>query len=418
MLKISRTAEYLQSIGAGQEDDLVVLIDGYDVHFQLPVEVLVDRYYRVIEESNARLKRSLGRAYYQETIREQILFAAEKGRWPNPCNHISSWTLPTSTGPEDAYYNDTDTVVGWTEASSCRPRYLNGGFVIGTMSSMRKLYNQTQERIMKNEIKLYAQDSDQGVMATMMGQQNYMREVYRLKHISFLERLLHPFTATKPRSNQLVNLYVDNILSPSFTHDKFEPEPGKDYEFGIGLDYMMDFTHQTSHSEVGKDTNWITFKNFGSDIEEILKKRQEFECQVRVSPELPEEIKRYTPPPLIKPVSKISSSDSKAEIVLREWEDIPLYTHLCFGTIPVMVHHNGDKDTREWSWKKMWIQPNAQQLLGVKQARNDYPAYGVQDWNEFKKNPGLKRAGGAWTDSGEWLEWSDLCPSAWHSAIY
>lgn len=49
-----------------------------DVWFQLPVEVLVQRYHAVNGRANRDLMASLGQAYERESIKQTILFGSSK----------------------------------------------------------------------------------------------------------------------------------------------------------------------------------------------------------------------------------------------------------------------------------------------------------------------------------------------------
>jgi hypothetical protein len=123
------------------------------------------------------------------------------------------------------------------------------------LSSMQRLFRENQERLAKDDFERFATDSDQGVLATVMGQQNYMRKVARIKNLSWPDRLLHPFTATRPRTNQLSDLLVDNSLSPPFTQDEFVPDAQRSYKYGTG------FRSPDQPLQSGRDTKWIRFKS-------------------------------------------------------------------------------------------------------------------------------------------------------------
>ncbi|KAK3081168.1 hypothetical protein LTS18_009507 [Coniosporium uncinatum] len=83
LAKISKTLEYLNSLGPDQDDELVLMIDGYDIWFQLPFDVMIRTYYRAKERADARLRSRLGRAADIEGIRQDIIFGAGKRCAPN-----------------------------------------------------------------------------------------------------------------------------------------------------------------------------------------------------------------------------------------------------------------------------------------------------------------------------------------------
>lgn len=83
LAKISKTLEYLNSLEPDQDDELVLMMDGYDIWFQLPVEAMARMYHRANERENARLRSRLGRAADIEGIRQDIIFGAGKRCAPN-----------------------------------------------------------------------------------------------------------------------------------------------------------------------------------------------------------------------------------------------------------------------------------------------------------------------------------------------
>ena len=94
--KIEKIYEWLQAQPDSRKDDLVIVVDAYgafnyhtdresidahldgDVWFQLPFEVLVQRYHAVNDMANRDLKERLGEAYEREGIKQTILFGATK----------------------------------------------------------------------------------------------------------------------------------------------------------------------------------------------------------------------------------------------------------------------------------------------------------------------------------------------------
>ena len=94
--KIEKTYEWLKAQPDSRKNDLVIVVDAYggfnyhtdpesidahldgDVWFQLPLEVLVQRYHAVNDMANRDLKERLGEAYERAGIKQTILFGANK----------------------------------------------------------------------------------------------------------------------------------------------------------------------------------------------------------------------------------------------------------------------------------------------------------------------------------------------------
>lgn len=408
LLKISRTLEYLNSLGPAQDEELVFMIDAYDIQFQLPVEVLINRFFKVNEAANDRLQNALGAAYQKERIRQTIVFGAGKRCAPNALWEVACYTVPMSPAPADTYNNNTDTVLGHNQWYSVRQRYINSGYIIGPVKEMRKLFVRAQEWVDAHKEHPIYGASDQAIFALIMGEQNYVREQKRLQHVSILDKLFRTRLA-KPIDNNIHGLYIDNILHPSTTHTAFDPKPGVDYEFGIGLDYESDLGHQTMNSDIGRDSQWIQYtteewSSMQEQVNEKFNRHGKLDCKLNV-PALPasDVMSSARPFHLLE-----GNSDAVSE---SSWNTIPLYTHLCFGTQPVMIHHNGGKERREQTWTQLWFQSRARDLL-VAQMETRGSARDIHRWEDFKKDPGVKQAGGAWTDRGEWVPWWQMCPDS------
>jgi hypothetical protein len=57
LFKISETFAYLNSLPPSADDDLVLVLDAYDIWLQLRPDVLIKRYHAAIEKANTRVRR-------------------------------------------------------------------------------------------------------------------------------------------------------------------------------------------------------------------------------------------------------------------------------------------------------------------------------------------------------------------------
>ncbi|KAJ2970369.1 hypothetical protein NQ176_g8218 [Zarea fungicola] len=55
LAKLRTIQKYLQALPAEDDDDLVLIIDGYDIMLQLPVEIMIERYFTIRQDADARL---------------------------------------------------------------------------------------------------------------------------------------------------------------------------------------------------------------------------------------------------------------------------------------------------------------------------------------------------------------------------
>ncbi|KAF1981515.1 hypothetical protein K402DRAFT_364682 [Aulographum hederae CBS 113979] len=384
------------------------MVDAYDIWFQLGPDVLIERYHRINREANARLKSRLGGAYDAENIRQKVIFGAGKRCAPNALWSLGCYPVPESPIPMDIYNADTDTVIGHNMYFSARQRFVNSGYIMGTVASMRAVFRRANHMAERNEEKPIYNGSDQAIFAIIFGHQEYMRETLRLKHTSRVQNLLHPERAAKPASNVIEGTYIDDILNPSITHEPFDQPLNLNYEFGIGLDYFSDLGHQTMNSDIGRDANWLNYTDPRTLKAQVKPNRKIFDCKLSLPEQLPSDITRS---------SIDTNSADQSATPFPNWEQLSLYTHLCLGTIPVMIHHNGGKNNREALWSRVWMQAEAKQLLeNAREVTGD--ANDVGTLEEFRQRPGIKEAGGAWTDKGEWLNWEGLCDEGMRGMVF
>lgn len=371
---------------ASMDDDLVLMMDAYgafnlydklankeahleaDIWFQLPPEVLISRYHAINAAANRRLTSRLGRtARQEEGITQTIIFGAGKRCAPNEVHTIACYPMPESPLPDDLYGPNTDTIMGRNKYTSLRQRWLNSGYAIGPVKDMRKLFKRAEEKVEESEKHDYYDNgshgtdlmyhgSDQSVFNIIIGEQEYQREVVRRRYLSSIDKARGK---KKVAPTYIEGTKVDDPLNPKFVHEPMKAEAGKSYEFGMGLDYFSDLGQQTVNSE--EDARWI---RYDSDFEEQIGEQTLFECSSKLTPGLPEDMSR-----LRGPFDSVSAEGFEGGRP-SSWTEIPLYSNICLNTIPVMIHHNGDKDAREHSWPELWIQPHARKMLAATENRD------------------------------------------------
>ncbi|KAI4130366.1 MAG: hypothetical protein LQ347_003411, partial [Umbilicaria vellea] len=182
--KISGVHDYLRDSKHLKDDDLVLVIDGYDIWFQLPPEVMINRYHSTIREANVRLRRQYGmtnrktpwssdKVSHVPKYTQTVLYGADKLCWPNPADDPACAAVPPSTLPSSIYGPQTDLdPTGFLN----RPRYLNSGTVIGPVSSVRAIYERALQKV---ESEKRGTIGDQFVFAEIFGEQEVQRQISR-----------------------------------------------------------------------------------------------------------------------------------------------------------------------------------------------------------------------------------------------
>ena len=308
--------------------------------------------------------------------------------------------------------------MGRNKYTSLKQRYLNSGYAIGPVSDMRRLWRRAQEKVDSlsqhpdwdngsHGADFMYHGSDQSIFNSILGEQEFQREIMRRRHRTADDQARG--TAKDPLPTRIEGTLVDDPINPSFTHEPMEAKEGKPDEFGIGLDYFSELGHQTANAE--DDARYI---RYSGDVEEQANKEPNglFDCPRRVSKTLPHDIDASRSP--IQVYGKVDTASVG-------WSDVPLYTNTCLNKIvsrlqnlkakslltcsqPVMIHHNGNKDARQFSWPWTWMQPHSRKVIEELMSTID---------------PELEtsRAGGAFAGES-FLGWNELCPKDMESEIF
>ncbi|BFZ62480.1 hypothetical protein YB2330_003574 [Saitoella coloradoensis] len=150
--KIAGLNDYLLKSSVG-ENDTIIIADGFDVWFQLPLNILVSRYHNAQGKDTAL-----------------TIFGADKKCWPNDPDSPACTRAPLSSLPDGVYGPDTDQLTIYRDHKSkydnFRPRWLNSGTAIGPASSLHVIYKEAWKRIAdkQNEV-----TSDQRILADVWG---------------------------------------------------------------------------------------------------------------------------------------------------------------------------------------------------------------------------------------------------------
>lgn len=403
--KISKIVEYLKSIPKGKEKDLVLIVDGFDVLFQLRSDVLIKRYFAINNAANKRISKTLGNVASTKDIKQTVIFGPDKLCWPSGTDggRAACWALPQSTLPQDAFgpINDTDIVTAISDPTHARPRWLNSGTVMGNLGDVRAVFEATLDFVQKN----HTSDSDQWYLANLFAEQEYSRTLLQ----------------EKPAFNKPAKPEIPII------------EKGRKTEYHIGLDYESGLFQTVGYYQ--KYIHWLWYdaaKGKGQKLSPSYTNPHGFE--------LPEDVQESPPPFSVESKShwetttagdeEIREASTKLPIG-RMWKDMPLATNIVTKQIFAVLHFTFVKELRDEWWQKMWYYQQGQDLLLASARKPKAPAINkpVQGrvwWNAdashladseqlLKSIQGQK--GGAWSDKGRWVPWGEMC-SAHEGSIF
>ncbi|KFH47538.1 hypothetical protein ACRE_015950 [Hapsidospora chrysogenum ATCC 11550] len=333
LAKVAGTLAYLDEFsntGAYEGDrlsdtDIVLIIDPYDIWFQLPPEVLLSRFHEINAAANNRLAQLWGDGFEMMPMRQTIVASSQKRCYPPPepgfdphCEILPDSPLqPDTYGPN----TDSDPAVNPRGYHDVRPKFINSGTIMGPVGDVRRYFRRVLDR-MDEMIATYEVpiDSDQRVFAEVFGEQ----EVYRQWRRS---------TRFQPPEGPLPVKWM-----------------AREYEFHVGLDYHQTIAMTTAFSE--EDGTFVTFNN-GAEIEQHSQ-------ALGITPNrlygLPRDIQKAHHP--------LDNRLVNIKAATYDWTNYSLYADFFTTSVPVLLHHNGGaKDRRVRWWDRTWFFPYLRELV-------------------------------------------------------
>ncbi|KAJ5756888.1 uncharacterized protein N7511_007070 [Penicillium nucicola] len=379
------------------------MIDGYDVVFQLPADVLIERYFAVINAANAKIAARFGADTIEgltgaNAPRQTILFGPEKICYPVDWSRPGCWAAPDDLDIPVGAFGPNDGELDHNQA-----RWLNSGTIMGPVGDMRKMFSATMKRINATYDPAHEySDSDQRYLSDVWGEQEYWRSIAR--H----ELYFHDGANATDRPPAGDPGPVPRVIPTRVR--------GQQTEFHIGIDYRS----QLFQTRVGSD-QVIEHVAFDRPTNEKTDLATFVTNNTIQSPNFkPYHIK--LPKNVVFSTTRILHSIS--EILEGKPED--LISTIRFGTNFVtknvygMFHCIGEKTYLDDLWYRLWFQRYAQPLFEaairtIKEGKkiSDTPIDGRR-WevaHEYPKTSEMDlQAGGVWADfDGEWLSWGELC---------
>ncbi|KAF7356335.1 hypothetical protein MVEN_00965800 [Mycena venus] len=134
-MKVAGVYQFLLNFPDLDDDDVVFMMDAWDVWLQLPPQTLLER--------------------YEEHGSDMVMIGADKACWPNEWEEPACSDVPESPVPKIAYGEGEEH--DGVHRNTRRPRWANSGTVIGPIKTMRALYKDLVSRLPQTD------SSDQGI---------------------------------------------------------------------------------------------------------------------------------------------------------------------------------------------------------------------------------------------------------------
>lgn len=393
LAKLRAMERYFASLSPDEDDDLVIIVDGYDILIQLPPEIMVERYFQVAERADAHLARRFDISVselHRRGLRQTIFLGPDKICWPIDPRAPRCWSAPESPIPPAAWgLNKGDDAMFYAD-----PRWLNSGTIMAPIGDLKRYIAATMDEIRATHDPAYEfRESDQYYLSNVWGRQEYWRA-----------RMMESDIPGGP---------PDKIIPVKHT-----PFQTTEYHVAIEYESALFQTRAGYQPYFG----YVSFNESG--LAATLNTNIPIDGPVLApsTVKMPKNIatslsKLYDDIPDAHPGS--TSADWLGAVELG----VNFVTHHIYG----LWHCTGSKQFVEVEFPTMWFYPYVKSLLkaAVKASqadpdapltqklidgrrwvpKNAYPAAGAFS-DEF---------GGAWTDAdGEFVPWRDLCKAHNH----
>jgi len=382
---IVATWNYLHSLDASHDDDVMVILNGDNAWMQLRPATLVDRFFDINRRANARLQERIPKVLRHHDLKQQIVFGAQKECPEDLRGDPSCYAAPASELLNYAYGPNTDTK-GKTEhhrLAYSRPRNLDGDLIAGTVRALRTLFSQATILRSMNE-------DTQHTMSQLFGLQLIYREVLRRN------------AGMKPN-----RAFTSGDIMLMGAH--MEKRPEGTFEFGIGLDYGSELGMNTAWA--GKESDTIFFDNTSS----LQNAREVHGISVFTSGvQIARDIANSLPP--------FWTFSREPKLPRWEhWDQIPLYTNLWTTNVPAIVHHGRSTDdataNKQLGFEKAWFREHARTLLDAQIYAPTLPvAVGGENasmirefWQTEMWRGGARDAKFKQSSSEGWVRIDDVC---------
>ncbi|OBT95053.1 hypothetical protein VE01_07356 [Pseudogymnoascus verrucosus] len=379
-----------------QDGDLALVVDER-TWFQLPGQVMVDRFDSHLQRSNAQLLAKYGAGKFKE----RILFGAEKSCIDHKSEDTACYASPLSPIPKDVYGPSTDV----PPASNYRPRYLYSPNMMGRAGDLRDMLQYAQLKLDTRTSK----ESTQYLYSEIFGDQELKREKVRRDSLGPISAFKEWLIRNNPKNDPQTLLGIEKLdLTNTGSANNNNPD------FGIGLDYSSSIFQVLDNSV--DDIQFVTFNH-----PTIVNSPSRISASKFSQPiYLPQDLNSTAPPfklhstPVQGPVSDLPLLEVDKLPVNKPWADVALATNIIVpGTeIPssMSLFGAGTPGLEDKWWKKMWYQPKARALMRrymrsyTGHIAAEAAARGGEYWWDFRGGKG-----GIWTDKGEFLEWQEVC---------
>lgn len=392
LAKVQGIQDYLQKIETASEygEDLVLIIDGYDLWFQLRPDVLIKRYYAVNKAANQRTEEMYGpEIAAAKEMKQTVLFGPDKICWPIDYSRPACWAVPGSNLPYYAFGPQSSR--GREELN--HPIWLNSGTIMGPVQDLMEVFRATLEEIHNN----HTTDSDQFYFANIFGTQEFAR-------LQSSEELM-------AKRKSLRYGYEFDLPEEEITRQEPEIRNEQKTEYHIGIDYASTLFQTLAF--------WKQYLTWVREIDGWMPPNGQSALYYPGLSSSPYNFRigrdvHESSPPYYATRNPDGNGDSGAH---PSWSEVQLLYNVISSEAPVIIHFTGEKPYRQYWWQRMWFQARAEELRLANlrhssDALSPEPIEGLTWFNaEASETDDIANhgKGGAFDDRGGYLGWRRLC---------
>ncbi|KAK9437791.1 hypothetical protein VB005_08789 [Metarhizium brunneum] len=390
LAKLRTMKRYLDSLDPEEDDDLVIMVDGYDIIQQLPVEVMVERYFDVAQKADIHLAKRMGISVtklHERDMKQTVFWGPDKICWPQDPAAGRCWAVPPSFLRENAFGTDK----GPHDIFAKDPRWLNSGTVMGPIGDMRKVIDATMDEIAATHNAYFRHsESDQYYLANVWARQEYSRSKQIANGSEVKGGPPNRILPEKISESQETELHI----AIEYDSALFQPQAGNDPFLGY-----LEYNNKSYTSRVHVD---------------MFERGRKF---VPYTVQMPNNVRMA----LMKLYNSIPKTlaGAPAENWVRQ---VRLATNFVTKQIYGTWHCTGPKDSIDSEFRKMWFYPFVPVLLreSVRSSqKEDIISSNVIDGRRWVAKSVYPRDeklvgeyGGAWSDEevgGRFIPWKDMC---------
>lgn len=388
LAKLRTIKIYLDKLEPSADKDLVLIVDGYDIILQLPPKVMIERYFDVMDKSDARLAERFGISVKEARsrgLRNTVFLGPDKVCWPINWKAARCWAVPSSHLPKNVWGPKS----GNGDLTYNDPRWLNSGTLLGPVDDLRKYIDATMEEIEATYDPEYEfKESDQYYMSNVWGRQEYWRS----------KQALDGGEVTENQEREIPE----------------KRKPDQETEYHVGIEYES----ALFQTKAGNDP-FLGFRPFDQKGMETKVEKDIFHEG--------ENFKSYNirmPANVLAALNRLYEAVPEVHngIPASEWiRKVDLGVNYITKHIFPLWHCTGPKDQIGNEYRRMWFYPYAHSLLkaSAKAADAGEPiseqTIDGRRWVQSKSIPEntllQDELGGAWSDNGDgaFVQWKDLC---------